>query len=54
MKAAQMELGVTPWEAETLFGAANTRPMLQLIVKDLVNGDDLRDAEDYQREAEVS
>lgn len=53
-EAAEMELGVRPIEADILFSAVNTRPMLQLMVKDLVNGDDLREVEDYQREAEAA
>ena len=47
-EAAKVELGVTPDEAAILFDVVNTRPMLQLMVKDLVNGDDLREVEDYR------
>jgi len=34
-------LGLTLWEADTLFHEDNSRPMLELMVKDLVNGDKL-------------
>lgn len=41
-------LGLTPDEAETLFSGANTAPMLQLMVNDLVNGDELQELSFYQ------
>jgi hypothetical protein len=44
-------LGLTHWEAETLFDSGNTVPMLELMVKDLVNGDKLRGIVDYEIEA---
>lgn len=40
-------LGITNDEADVLFGYGNSREMLQLMVKDLVNGDALREPEDY-------
>jgi hypothetical protein len=40
-------LGLEEWEAFRLFNSDNTRPMLARMVKDLVNGDELRDREDY-------
>lgn len=46
-------LGLTDDERSTLFYAENTRPMLELMVKDLVNGDELRDVDDYEGEAGV-
>jgi hypothetical protein len=44
-------LGLTRVEANILFASGNTRPMLELMVKDLVNGDELRDTQDYLDEA---
>jgi hypothetical protein len=44
-------LGLAPHEAIMLFAAGNTIPMLELMVKDLVNGDELRVWHDYRREA---
>jgi hypothetical protein len=45
-------LGLTSMEANTLFHPANTQPILELMVKDLVNGDRLRFYSEYQREVE--
>lgn len=44
-------LGLNSEEAYMLFKAQNTREMLELMVKDLVNGDELRDWYDYCEEA---
>lgn len=44
--AAQL-LGIDLVNAWRLFNAGNTRSMLELMVKDLVNGDDLKSAENY-------
>jgi hypothetical protein len=44
-------LGIGNGDAVTLFDAQNTRQMLRLMVKDLLNGEDLRDWEDYNAEA---
>jgi hypothetical protein len=49
--AAMDALGLTPWEAERLFDAGNTRDRLALMVKDLVNGDELRAPWDYDEVA---
>lgn len=38
---AQLLLGLTPAEAQTLFAPCNSRAVLQLMVKDLVNGEEL-------------
>lgn len=43
-------LGLTGDEAAALFHPENTIAELQLMVKDLVNGDELRDREDYLSE----
>lgn len=43
-------LGLTEPEYDTLFEANNTRDMLQLMVKDLVNGDELQSVEHYRDE----
>lgn len=51
-KEARDLLGLTFDEAEMLFEATNTVGMLRLMVKDLVNGDDLRDSHEYEEEAE--
>lgn len=45
----QEALGLTWAEANLLFDCGNTRPMLELMVKDLVNGDELRSSEDYRQ-----
>lgn len=45
-------LGIDTPDALTLFDAVNTAPMLSLMVKDLVNGEPLRDADEYRDEAE--
>lgn len=44
-------LGLEHKEADLLFRASNSREMLELMVKDLVNGDQLRDQLDYYIEA---
>jgi hypothetical protein len=44
-------LGLTQIETMILFDAENTMPMLELMVKDLVNGDKLRGIVDYEIEA---
>ena len=43
-------LGLTEPEYYTLFEANNTRDMLRLMVKDLVNGDELQSVEHYRDE----
>lgn len=43
-------LDLTPDEAFKLFCSSNTVPMLELMVKDLVNGDEMRKFEDYAEE----
>lgn len=48
-KGAEL-LGIGAFDATTLFDADNTRPMLELMVKDLVNGDELRPPYHYARE----
>lgn len=48
---AQRLLGLTFKERRCLFYGVNTRAELELIVKDLVNGDELRDHADYCKEA---
>lgn len=45
---AQYLLGLTNEEAFTLFLGFHSRADLELMVKDLVNGDELRDPEDYR------
>jgi hypothetical protein len=45
-------LGLTEDEADTLFSAVNSRQALQLMVKDLVNGDELGDEFSYGIEDE--
>lgn len=47
---AAFALGLTRDEALTLFASGNTIPMLELMVKDLVNGDVLHSPYDYRRE----
>lgn len=49
--AAMRVLGLTYKEADNLFSEDNSRAMLQLIFKDLVNGDSLRTREQYRDEA---
>lgn len=41
-------LGLTDEEACAMFSISNTREMLQLMVKDLMNGDELRPWQEYQ------
>ena len=43
-------LGLTHKEAAVLFSGNNSREGLQLMVKDLVNGDELRDRREYSRQ----
>lgn len=43
-------LGLTGAEAWTLFNAGNTRQMLDLMVKDLANGDELKVDHEYRME----
>lgn len=50
--AAQL-LGLTQEESDYMFAGANTREMLALMVKDLVNGDELRPYNDYVMESEI-
>ncbi|MAY48819.1 MAG: hypothetical protein CMH38_03490 [Microbacterium sp.] len=50
--AAVKVLGVTGEESDVLFDATNSRDMLRLMVKDLVNGDTLLDCDHYRGEAE--
>jgi hypothetical protein len=45
--AAMRELGLTAEEATVLFESINTREMLELMVKDLVNGDRMRGLDVY-------
>lgn len=42
-------LGLAGEEAKTLFCGGNTREMLALMVKDLVNGDELKEYGDYTK-----
>ena len=51
-EAAGQVLGVDGFESGELFDANNTRDMLRLMVKDLVNGDDLQPADYYRAEVE--
>lgn len=44
-------LGLDEANADTLFHACNSRGMLRLMVKDLVNGDELGAFDDYEQEA---
>jgi hypothetical protein len=44
---AQDLLGLSPHEGNTLFHSGNSRPMLELMVKDLLNGDELKDRKFY-------
>jgi hypothetical protein len=48
---ARRELGLTENERFVIFAGNNTMPMLRLMVKDLVNGEELRSCEDYRHEA---
>lgn len=50
-RLARQVLGLTQAESDMLFEANNTRAQLQLMVKDLVNGDELRTYSEYAREA---
>lgn len=50
-RAAGRRLGISAVEGDVLFDASNTRDMLRLMVKDLVNGDELRTTDDYLNEA---
>lgn len=47
---ARALLGIPAPEAKILFDIGNTRRMLQLMVKDLINGDQLRDNDFYKQE----
>lgn len=49
---ATAALDLHPYEAGKLFHSKNTRDMLRLMVKDLINGDQLLDREHYRVEAE--
>lgn len=46
--AAASALGISDEESWTLFSAGNSRPMLELMVKDLVNGEELQDKSYYE------
>jgi len=48
---AAKRLGLTLDEAKQLFHGCNTRDMLQLMVKDLLNGEELRATDQYKDEA---
>lgn len=50
--AAKNELGLSEYEALILFDGSNTVDMLELMVKDLVNGAPLRATYEYRKEAE--
>lgn len=50
---AQEHLGLTEHEANLIFYPCNTARMLELMIKDLVNGDEMRLLEDYQGEARL-
>jgi hypothetical protein len=50
-KEAGERLGLTPTEAFRLFRDKNTRDMLQLMVKDLLNGEELRFTHQYEEDA---
>lgn len=47
---AQSLLGITRDESHTLFDVGNTRRMLELMTKDLVNGDVLQSYDHYREE----
>ena len=49
--AAAEHLGLTIDEAGVLFRGKNSRDMLQLMVKDLINGEELRQTSQYEEEA---
>lgn len=44
-------LGLKEWEANRMFAPSNTRPMLELMVKDLVAGNRMRTRTEYREEA---
>ena len=48
--AAAEVLGLDKREARILSGGSNTIPELELMVKDLINGDELREREYYEEE----
>lgn len=50
-KEARRLLGLTMTESVTVFKSANSVPMLELMVKDLCNGDKLRSTTAYTKEA---
>ena len=50
---ARERLGLTSEEGHMIFAALNSRSMLRLMVKDLVNGDSLRYIAEYRKEAEA-
>jgi hypothetical protein len=50
-EAAVDLLGIDIYDADRLFDARNTLPMLALMVKDLMNGEELRDWKCYNAEA---
>lgn len=45
-------LGLTTIQAQKLFRYDNTRPMLELMVKDLINGEELRPTYSYARQVD--
>lgn len=49
---AMQVLGLTVGESRKMFDSDNTRDMLSLMVKDLVNGEKLRSLSEYQEGAE--
>lgn len=51
LDAASDLLGLDAIDADVLFSANNTRPMLALMVKDLANGEELRYQDEYRAEA---
>lgn len=52
-RSAGALLGLTEDECDTLFDATNSRDVLRLMVKDLVNGDVLRSVGEYECEADA-
>ena len=48
--AASSELGITWDDRVVLFAAGNSRDVLNLMVKDLVNGENIRQRHEYQQE----
>jgi hypothetical protein len=52
MPEAARRLGITYDESSVLFSASNSRDMLNQMVKDLVNGEPLRDWQDYCEEGQ--